>query len=137
MEKKYLAICARYLEEENYNRPLIKLISTLPIPTSSSGKTISEIISKNILISEELKLNFMGIATDEGSNMVGPEQGVGQRLKELHPHIVNATDICHVLNNTFTKALKAMPQEQPLRIYVIISIEALKDVRHLEKCKLI
>ena len=78
----YLAICARLLEVEDYDKPQMRLISILPITTSSTGETLHKMILENIQIDDELKQNFVGVATDDGGNMTGVDQGVTQRLKE-------------------------------------------------------
>jgi len=105
----YLAICVRFLEEDNYERPVTKLFSILPINDSSTGETLFKMISDKIFIEDDIKLNFMGIVSDDGSNMTGEEKGVAQRLKDVYTYIITFKDISHGLNNIFKKALKAIP----------------------------
>ena len=109
----YLAICIRYLEENNFERPVTKLFSILPITDSSTGETISNKIMTQIFVNDDVKLNLMGIVTDDGPNMTGCDQGVSQRLKDVCKHIVIFKDISHGLNNIFKKALKAIPAKIP------------------------
>ena len=109
--RTYMGVCARYLEEENYELPQVKLISILPISTSSTGETIAQLILDKILIDEELRLNFMGLATDDGGNMTGCDIGAGKKLKDVCGHLVNMKDISHALNNVLKKGLKAFPKD--------------------------
>jgi len=106
----FLAVCIRLIEK-GFDRPTTKLISILPITTSSTGQTIFDMLTNTVLINEEIKQNCMGIVTDEGSNMTGIEKGVSSRLKEVCNHVVDMKDICHLLNNIFKKALEAIPKE--------------------------
>ena len=105
----YFAVCARYLEENCNDRPTTKLLSILPITTCSEGETLYKKLTEEVLINEEIVSNFVGIATDNGSNMTGVRKGVASRLKATYKHITTIKDICHTFNNIFTKALKAMP----------------------------
>lgn len=77
----YLAICVRFHEKDNYEKPITKLFSILPITNSSTGEVIFEKLMASIFIEEEIKMNIMGIVTDGGSNMTGSEKGVSHRLK--------------------------------------------------------
>ena len=105
----YLAVCCKYLEEGNLKAPSSKLITILPLTTSSTGETIFNLIKEKILFEEALQLNFIGIVTDEGANLTGKEVGVGKRLQDSFTHIVNFKDLSHLFNNFFKKAIKAFP----------------------------
>ena len=105
----YLAICAKYLDDFNDSMNT-KLLSIIPISTSSEGKTIYKKLKDKVLFDECLGINFMGVCTDEGSNMVGRYKGIGARLKEDYPHIVNMADPSHLYNTVFKKALKSIPK---------------------------
>ena len=118
----YLAICARFLEEDNYERPVTKLLSILPINDSSIGETLFKMISDKFFFENEIKLHFMGIVSDDGSNITGEEKGVAQRLTDVYTHIITFKDISHGLNNIFKKALKAIPAHiQSIIISISIS----------------
>ena len=90
---------------------MTKLLLTLPMSTSSTGETIFKSINEQIFTDEKTKLNFVGIASDDGPNMTGTDQGACYRFKQLYKHIVIMTDISHGLNNVFKKALKCIPTE--------------------------
>jgi len=105
----YLAICARYMEL-GYDRTVTKLITILPLTTSSTGKTIFNMIMEKVPTTDEIKRNCMEVVTDDGSNMTGVEKGVSSRLKEVCPHIIDMKDISHILHNVFKKSLEALPK---------------------------
>ena len=107
----YLAVCMKHMEADHSDRPVTKLISILPITTSSTGKTIFDMLANKVFAKEEVKQNCMGIVTDDGSNMTGVEKGVSARLKEICPHIVEMKDISHSLNNVFKKGLDVIPKD--------------------------
>ena len=83
----------------------------MPITISSTGKTLFDMLVSKVLINEDIKLNCMGIVSDDGANMTGVEKGVISRVKEICNHIVAMKDICHLLNNVFRKALEAIPED--------------------------
>ena len=107
----YLAICARFLEHENFDRPVTKLYSILPITVSSTGETLYKMITEDILADEETKSNFVGVVTDDGGNMTGSNIGVSARLKDTFKHIVEMKDISHGLHNVFKKAIEAIDRD--------------------------
>jgi len=107
----YLAICAKYLDPENLETPSTKLLSIIPITTSSSGETLYKKIMDEILISQPIKENFIGIATDDGPNMSGNHKGLSGRLKKTFPYIIAIKDFSHCFNKIYEKALKAYPSE--------------------------
>ena len=105
----FLAICAKYIEPDNYDRPLTKLISILPITTSSTGETLYKLISEKVICSEAIEQNFIGITTDDAPNMTGKFQGVVNRLRTKYNHITVVKDISHAFNKIFEKALNTIP----------------------------
>ena len=107
----YLAISAKYLDEKESKLPINKLISIIPIEESSTGQVLYEKIKREILFDEVIKKNFMGVVTDEGSNMIGKEKGVGSRLQEEFPHIVSIKDFSHLYNLVFKGAMEGFPKE--------------------------
>ena len=117
----FLAICARQIESESYDRPTTKLVSVLPITTSSTGETLHDLILKNVLINEDIKGNFLGIATDDGKNMTGKDLGASTRLKVTCPHISTFKDLSHIFDNALKKGLLALPSECKDLIREIIS----------------
>jgi len=121
----------RYLEPDNYKRPVTKLISVLPITISSNGQTIFDMLVDKVFVSDEIKQNCMGIVTDDASNMTSEEKGVSSRLKEMCNHIVIMKDISHALNNVFKKSLEAIPKtivEIIRRITSLIFTKAHKEM---------
>jgi len=48
----YLAVCVRYLEQENEQAPACKLFTILPLTTSSTGETIYKMIKEELLNEE-------------------------------------------------------------------------------------
>jgi hypothetical protein len=52
--KSYLAICATYFEDGNFQKPVTKLISILPITTSSTGEVLFKKIEEGILSDAEI-----------------------------------------------------------------------------------
>ena len=101
---EFFAICARYLEEDNVNRPVTKLLSVLPLTTSFTGETLYTKIMEEILYDDEIRSNFVGIVTDDGGNMTGCNVGISTRLKKVFQHIIDMKDISHGLHNVFKKA---------------------------------
>ena len=92
----------KYHEEEgNCRFPINKLISVIPMENSSTGQVIYDKIKNEILFDSEVQKNLMGIATDEGRNMIGEEKGASSRLTKDFPHIVQIKDFSHVYNLVF------------------------------------
>jgi len=107
----YLAINAKFLEMEASRFPVNKLISVIPMENSSTGKVIYEKIKNEILFAPAIQQNLMGIATDEGKNMIGTEKGVGSRLAREYPHVVHIKDFSHVYNRVCKNAINGFPKE--------------------------
>ena len=107
----YLAISAKYLDEKESKLPINKLISIIPMEETSTGQVLYEKIKREILFDEGIKKNFMGVVTDEGSNMIGNEKGVSSRLQEEFPHIVSIKDFSHLYNLVFKGAMEDFPKE--------------------------
>ena len=106
----YLGVFVKFIEEgDEVLRS--KLLAIIPIGTCSTGEILHNKLKAHILSDEKIIRNFMGLCTDEGSNMVGPFKGVGARLKTDFPYIVNMKDPSHLYNKIFEKALKAIPTD--------------------------
>ena len=69
--QSFLAVCAKFLEPGNMEKPTTKLISILPIGESSTGESLMELMMNHILAEESIQKNFMGIVSDDGPNMTG------------------------------------------------------------------
>jgi len=106
----YLAICAKHIDSKNPDQVLNKLVTILPITTSSTGEVLFEKVTKELLFDEEIQKNFMGICADQGSNMIGNEKGLCSRLKKQFPYIIVVKDFSHIYNTIFKKGLKAVPE---------------------------
>ena len=104
----YLAVCAKFLQQENHERPVTKLYSIFPITTSSSGETFYNILKSEILVNEAIRANFVGIVTDDGPNMTGSKMGVAALLKETYTYLVDIKDLSHGLNNVSKKAVEVV-----------------------------
>ena len=108
--QSYFAICANFLEGRDPTKVSTKLVSILPIKESSTGETLHNKLVTTILNDPKIQANFMGISTDGGSNLAGPELGIQGRLAIEYPHMVFMRDFSHLYNNIFRKALKAFPE---------------------------
>jgi len=51
----------------------------------------------------------MGIVTDEGVNMFGPEKSIEPRLLKDYHHVLGIVDFSHHYNLIFEKGLKTFP----------------------------
>ena len=60
----FLTICARFLAEDNPETSVVKLLQVLLLIVSSTGEVLFDKIDQSILIDEDIKNNFMGLATD-------------------------------------------------------------------------
>jgi len=107
----YLAICAKYIDNSNPDHVLNKLVSILPLTTSSTGQVLFEKLMNDVLSDEDIQRNLMGICANQGSNMMGDEKGLCFRLKKQFPYIVVVKDFSHVYNTIFKKGLKAVPDK--------------------------
>ena len=52
----------------------------------------------------------MAICTDQGSNMAGPESGLGKLLQSEFPHILAVNDLSHIYNLICKKAVPTFPK---------------------------
>ena len=109
--KAFLGITAKYIEEDNSSYPITKLISVLPIEESSTGEEFYRKIKEGLLSDPLIERNFLGIATDEGSNMVSDTKGVSSRLLQDYPYILPIRDFSHIYNLIFKKAMKGFQRD--------------------------
>lgn len=113
----YMAICARYLPLKDpevfssHKEPVTKLISIIKLKESKTAAAIYAKIKEEIL-SQDPRLidNLMGIVTDQGSNMVGRNKGLGTLMKEDVPHLVHFHDLSHIYNLICKKSIEVYPQ---------------------------
>ena len=115
----YLAVFAKFLEKNNYKEPVTRLITIIPIEDSSTGEVIYKKIKREVLISEQIRQNLLGIVTDEGGNMAGKYKGISSRLKDDYKYILATKDFSHLYNTVYKWAKKAFPK--PVR-HIIKSI---------------
>ena len=106
----YLAICATYLgnSPDGHTKLLTRLISVIQLDVSKTGQAIFDKLDEEFFSKDKsLKHNLMGIATDQGSNMVGRDRGLTALIAQMCPYLVKFNDISHIFNLVFKSALKA------------------------------
>jgi len=106
----YLSICVRFLEKNNRKQPGTKLLTIIPLEEDSTGESLFNDIKKTVLKDEILQTNLMAICTDQGSNMAGPESGLGKLLQSEFPHILAVNDLSHIYNLICKKAVPTFPK---------------------------
>jgi hAT family C-terminal dimerisation region len=104
----YLGITVKHFEGDSF-KPSIKLLTILPITTSSNAQTIYSKIKNEVLTDPSLEKNFMGIASDEAATMVGQKNSVCQKLAQDYPYIINRKDLSHQFNLIYKKAVETFP----------------------------
>jgi len=110
---EYLAINARYLENDESIQTVTKLIALVDLGKSCTGETLYNAIA-NLLFtgdgSEERKQNLIGISCDGASKMISTgDKSVTSRLKKEIPHLIGIHDICHALNLVLDRCLDSFP----------------------------
>jgi len=99
---EYLAISARYLENNRSLLTTTKLISIIQLEGSKTGETIYNLVVSLLFTGEDgeqRKKNCVGVCTDGASNMISTgNASLTSRLQQIIPHLVVIHDLCHVLN---------------------------------------
>jgi hypothetical protein len=107
----YLAICAKYLTQEKQSTPITKLFSIIQLKKNKKAPELYRILKEEIFSRDpNLLKNLMGLATDQGSNMVGVQAGLGKLLKADVPHLVAFNDLSHIFNLVCKESLKKYPK---------------------------
>ena len=107
--KSYLTICAKFIVRRNRRDPVTKLLSVIELGTESTGEALFNLIQDSIFRDEAIKTNFVALATDQGSNMIGTELGLGARLKEVYPSILTFHDLSHIFHLICKYSLEEFP----------------------------
>jgi hypothetical protein len=112
---EYLAVNARYLEDENSIHTVTKLIALVQLGKSGTGETLYNIITDLLFTgsgAEDRRKNFMGISTDGAAKMIGSgDKNVASRLKKEIPHMIAVHDFCHALNLVLSNSLDPFPAD--------------------------
>jgi len=112
---EYLAVNARYLEDENSIHTVTKLIALFQLGKSGTGETLYNIITDLLFTgtgAEGRRKNFMGISTDGAAKMIGSgDKNLASRLKKEIPHMIAVHDFCHALNLVLSNSLNSFPAD--------------------------
>ena len=107
----YLAICAKYLPRQKQSTPVTKLFSIIQLKKNKKAVELYKTLHEEIFSrSPYLLKNLMGLATDQGSNMIGIHSGLGALLKKDVPHLVPFNDLSHIFNLICKESLKKYPK---------------------------
>lgn len=106
----YLTVCAKFISRHNSKEPVTKLITVIEMGEESTGEAIYNDIRKSILNDARINKNFMALATDQGSNMAGPEIGLGKLLKDEFPQILPLYDLSHIYNLVCKHSIDIFPK---------------------------
>jgi len=120
---EYLAINARYLEDENLIHTVTKLIALVQLVKSGTRETLYNTITDLLFTgsgAESRRKNFMGISTDGAAKMIGAgEKNVASRLKKEIPSMIAVHDFCHSLNLVLANCLSSFPADYKKMIETI------------------
>ena len=107
----YLAICAKYLSLEKQPTLITQLLSILQLRRNKKAPELYRVLKEQIFSQDpRLLKNLMGLASDQGSNMVGVKAGLGQLLRADIPHLIAFNDLSHIFNLICKESLKKYPQ---------------------------
>ena len=109
--KNYLAICVKFLGENSSEEPFTKLLSVIQMGDSYTGEAIFAKVKAEVLIDKEIEKNFMGLASDQGSNVSSESVGLAGRLQTEYPYTIHVSDFSHIYNLIFKEGLKVFPKE--------------------------
>ena len=109
--KNYLAVCVKYLPENNLPEPKIKLLGIIQMGDSYTGEVIFNKILSEVLFADPIRKNYMGYASDEGSNLDSEDIGLAGRLEQEFPYSIHVKDYSHIYNLIFKAGLKEIPDE--------------------------
>jgi len=114
-------ICAlkvKYLDKEwreEYKEDVTtvknKVIALTDLEESSSGISLNKIIENKLFCDERIKRNFIGLAHDNGSSLVGENIGLCSLLQKENHVFFDLRDPCHGLNLVLKHSLKSLPDE--------------------------
>ena len=115
--EEYLAVSAKYLNDEEATFAETRLVGLLPLGSSTTGKTLFEKLSGLLFEGEkgEKRLqNLMGVAADRGSNMISSgHSSLTSRLKlqVSLQHLTVQHDLCHALNPALKSCVDSLPSK--------------------------
>lgn len=109
--KNYLAICVKYLEENECEEPATKLLSIVQMGESYTGEAIFEKVKAEVLIDKEIEKNIMGVASDQGSNVSSPNVGLAGRLQNEYPYTIHVSDFSHLYHLILKEAVSVFPKD--------------------------
>lgn len=108
--KKFLLIMARYLDKLTLNYET-RVYGLLELGDDTSGNKLFEIIQKEVLFNDKLKLNLVGICTDGASNMrSNGELSLTSKLKSAYTYTWSSHDVSHILHLMCKYLLEVLPE---------------------------
>ena len=112
-----LKVCylKQFEDEKGFKRTHIqnKILGIKYLKESTTAKTLFETTQQKLFdLSEEVKANFVGFVHDHASSLSGPQNGLGQLMKEnLHHPFLDLKDPCHSLNLVLSNSFENLPSE--------------------------
>lgn len=88
-----------------------KIIALSDLAESSTGETLKEIVEKRLFINESIKQNFVGFAHDNGSSLIGENNGLKSLFQKDNLIFFDLQDPCHGLNLVLKHSLEILPAE--------------------------
>jgi len=104
----HLCIMARYFKNGEVQT---KFLKNIEIKDSMTGENINNLLKENILTSDLVRNNLIGLSTDNGRNFSGVFKGLYAKLKENYPNLFFQSCMCHNYDLIAEDAVKALPQE--------------------------
>jgi hypothetical protein len=130
--KKSLIILVRYWKDGEVVDRIFDLIEV----KDASAKTLFSMI-KNIFDKNQITKNLIAFAADNASTMVGHQNGVQAKLKELNPMSYVQKCLCHSLHLCTSAAAKELPSviKQFVRDIYFYFAHSAKKMSELGECQ--
>jgi len=106
----YLTVCVKLLLNKKTKEPVTKLLTVIPMGEESTGEALYVLVKDMILKDPLIQQNVMAIATDEASNMIGPEKGLATRINNDFKQVLSFHDLSHIYNNICKNSVKEFPK---------------------------
>lgn len=110
--ESFCGLKVKFLEEiDGFTQIQNKIIAMNQLRTSSSGRTMLDIINNKIFDNENIEKNLIGLTHDFASSLTGPNIGLVKLLRDKGGAFFDLTDPCHGLNLTIQNSIKVLPKE--------------------------